>query len=185
MKIGLLSVYVLFFVFTLFYLEGAWTEIVLNPKGWNLPDTKEMSLSGVESLEIEGIPRGIQVGTWAEKSGTKYRMKNILYGSLPALAANHPVLESPWTLRVYKAADGTHLCCHYARQITDKAVFSYSGVITFICDLNDDGVNEFQMEAGVEPDKVLASIIRIKLGLSDEAELIKRTIRSALRAMKK
>ena len=112
-------------------------------------------------------------------------MKNILYCSSPSLAANHPVLESPWTLRVYKAADGMHLCRHYARQITDKAVFSYSGVITLICDLDDDGVNEFQMEAGAEPDKMLASIIRIKLGLSDEAELIKRTIRSALQAMKK
>jgi len=61
MKIGRLFIHVLFFFFALLHLEGAWTEIVLNPKGWNLPDTKEMSLPGVESLELEGIPRGIQV----------------------------------------------------------------------------------------------------------------------------
>jgi len=144
-----------------------------------------MVLTEVKKLDIKDISQEVQVETWAEKSGTKYIMKNILYGSLPALPANRPVLENPWTLRVYKASDGTKLCYYYAREITDKAGFTYGGVITFICDLDDDGVNEFQMEAGIEPDKMLASILKIKLGISDEADLVKRTIRSALRAMKK
>jgi len=175
----------LFFLFALLRLEAAWTEIVLNSKGWNLPDTAKMVLIESKKVDINGIPREIRMEIWMGKDETKYRIRNLLYADMPDLAANHPVLENPLALWVYKAADGTDICYRYTREITDKAGFTYGVVITFICDLDADGVNEFQIEAGIEPDKMLASILRIKLGLSDEADLIKRTIRSALRAMKK
>jgi hypothetical protein len=177
--------YIALFLFVLLHLDGAWTEIVLNPKGWNLPDTKRMIFVKVENLAMAGIPFEIQVETWTADSETTYRIKNLLYGSLPALAANRPVLENPLDLFVFKTPDGKTLCYEYSREITNKAGFTYGAVTTYICDLDDDGLNEFQMEAGVEPIKLLMSIMRIKLGLSEEAGVIRRTIISALREMKK
>jgi len=55
----------LFFLFALLRLEAAWTEIVLNSKGWNLPDTAKMVLAEVKELEIKDISREVQVETWA------------------------------------------------------------------------------------------------------------------------
>lgn len=184
LKCCLFSILALFF-FILLHLEGAWTEYVLNPKGWNLPDTRRMILAKVERLTIADIPFEIRVEVWTENTETIYQIKNLLYGSLPALTANRPVLENPLGLSIFKTPEGKTLCYEYCREITDKSGFTYGAVITYICDLDDDGLNEFQMESGVEPTKLLTAIIKIKLGLSEQTDLIRRTISSALRAMKK
>jgi hypothetical protein len=174
----------MFFFFALLHLEGAWDEIVLNPKGWNLPDTKRMTFVKVETLDIAGIPFEIRVEKWRGKSETTYRIRNRHYGTLQALAANRLVWENPLDLFIYRTPDEKILCYFYAREITDKAGFTYGAVETYICDLDDDGMNEFQMETDLDPNKLLTSFARIKLGLSEETSLIKRTISSALRALK-
>jgi hypothetical protein len=184
LKRCLFSIIALFF-FILPHLEGARAEMVLNPKGWNLPDTKRMIPARVEKLTLADIPFEIRVEVWTGNTETTYQIRNLLYGSLPALTANRPVLENPLDLFIFKTPEGKTLCYRYCRQITDKSGFAYGAVITYICDLDDDGLNEFQMEAGIEPAKLLTAIIKIKLGLSEQTDLIRRTISSALRAMKR
>lgn len=180
------SIFACIFLFSVFLQsEDAWTEMVLNPKGWNLPDIGKMTLARVEKVSLTSVPCEIQVETWIGKSENKYTTKNLLYGSLPALVGGRPVLENPLDLFVFKTPDGRTLCYEYSRQITDKAGFTYGAVTTYIADLDDDGHCEFQMEVGVEPNELLKSIIRIKLGLSEETNLIRRTISSALRSIKK
>ena len=185
MKRKRLCAYILFFFFALLHLEGAWDEIVLNPNGWNLPDTTKMTFLKVDTLNIAGIPFEIRVEKWTGKRLSTYRIRNRHYGTLQALAANRLVWENPINLFIYRTPDEKILCYLYAREITDKAGFTYGAVETYICDLDDDGMNEFQMEAGLDPNKLLTTFARIKLGLSEETSLILRTISSALRALKK
>ena len=89
-------------------------------------------------------------------------------------------------LTIYKTTSERILCFRYARILEDRAEgLPIGGLTTLISDLDEDGKYEFQMGNGYDAAdrKLLISLLRIKLGLSAEADLLQRIVGSALRAL--
>jgi len=163
-------------------------EIVLNPKGWKLPDLTKLVLEKVERMTLPGIPDEIRAEWWKLPEGSPYRIENFPNARSEHFDPDSPLIEELGRLIIFKTPKDEVLCHQYIRVLTGKYTgLSLGATFTFICDLDNDGTYEFQMGGGSEKNDriLLVSILRIKLGLSEETELVRRIIGSALHEMGK
>lgn len=150
------------------------TDKLLNPSGWNLPDVTKMVLEKVETISLPGIPDNLVAEYWRYRRDSPYRITNLWRK------------EQVLGLTIYKGPSDKILCFRYARVLEGRAKGSTLGIlITLNSDLDGDGSYEFEICGGSEGanEKLLNSILRIKLGLSEETELVRRIIGSMLREM--
>jgi len=163
-------------------------EMVLNINGWNLPDTTKLVLEKVETITLPGIPLELIAESWKPGKDASYRIINPPPWRPKPSALNVLFSEEVRNLVIFRESKDKTLCIRYTRVLESQGTGLPVGVIsTFISDLDDDGKYEFQMGGGYEAadKKLLISILRIKLGLSEEADLVRRIIGSALREMGK
>ena len=161
-------------------------EIVLNRNGWKLPDTTKLVLEKVERMTLPGIPVEIHAEWWKLPEGSPYRIENFPNARSKHFDPGSPLIEELGRLIIFKTPKDEVLCHQYIRSLTGKYTgLSLGATFTFICDFDNDGTYEFQMGGGSEENDriLLVSIIRIKLGLSEETDLVRRIIGSALREM--
>lgn len=161
-------------------------EMVLNPNGWNVPEVTKMVLEKVEAITLPGIPNELVAEYWMHGADPSYRITNLLPWRPKPSAPNILYNEKVARLTIYKTSSGRILCFEYARILEDRSKkLPIGGLTTLISDLDENGKYEFQMSNGNEAGdrKLLISLIRIKLGLSEETDLVRRIVRSATREM--
>lgn len=152
-----------------------------NQEGWNMPDTKKLVHIRNETLKLSGIETEVKAERWELAKGSTYRIKAIYPWH------SGPVSEEVGWLVIYRAPDNKVLCWEYGRFLRDEeSGQEIGGTLSFFADLDNDGGYESQFEgAGEIMDKpLLASIIRIKLGISQETDLVTRLVKAALRKSK-
>ena len=154
----------------------------LYPEGRNIPDTKKLVHVRNGTLNVPGIKDEIKAERWELPKGSPYR--------ITAFYPWHhgPVSEEVGWLVIYRAPDDKILCYEYGRFLRDKkSGDEIGGTLSFIADLDNNGRYESQFDdAGEIGDKLLlASIIRLKLGISEETDLVRRIIEAALRTSRK
>jgi hypothetical protein len=160
------------------YSEAQSPSVELNPKGWQIPDIKELALEHTQTIKLQGIREEVIAEKWRLPKGSAYRIGV----SMPW--QSEPVCEKIWWLVVYKMPSEGILCYEYARLLTDKNSGRELGVVlSIIIDLDNDGIYESQFDGeGEEEIKLqIASLVRVKLGISKEAALVIKIIRAALR----
>jgi hypothetical protein len=147
-------------------------------EGLNIPDTKRLVHVRNGTLNLPGIKEEIKTERWELPKDSPYR--------ITAFYPWHsgPVSEEVGWLVIYRAPDEKILCYEYGRFLRDKeSGDALGGTLSFIADLDNNSIYESQFEgAGEIRDKLLlASIIRLKLGISEETDLVLRIIEAALR----
>jgi HEAT repeat protein len=123
------------------------------------------------------------VEDWLQRDAS-YRITNLLPWRPKPSAPDLLYDEEVRRLTIYKALSGEILCFRYFCILEDrKTRASIGGLITLVCDLNDDGNYEFRICPGDEraEKNLLRSLLKVKSNLSDESELVRRTVSSALR----
>jgi len=161
---------------------------VLNPNGWNLPDVKKLVLEKVETITLPEIPIELIVESWRPGPDSTYRITNLSPWKPKPTSLNIHFREKVRSLTIFRVSADEALCFQYGRVLEAESTgLPVGGISTFISDLDNDGKYEFQMGNGYEAAdrKLLISILRIKLGLSEEADLVRRIVSSALREMSK
>jgi hypothetical protein len=156
----------------------------MNPKGWNLPDKTNLILEKIERITIPGLHSEISAEWWKLPKESPYLITANSPLENDHQDANALLSEQVMNLIIYKSPDDKILCYEYTRRLLRKRTRQILGITaSYVCDLDDDGICETQLPALSEGTngKLLLSILRIKLELSDEAELVKRIIRSAIR----
>lgn len=158
-------------------IELSGQGMLLNPRGWSLPDKDQLVLDRINKVKYPGIEGEIIEELWKLPKGSRYRIK-----SRPHWRTN-PLSEEVLWFTIIKGPDNKVLCYKYARLFSDpKSGASLGGTSTYICDLDNDGQCESQIDGGSDEknSELLTSILKVKLGLSKEAELVRRIIRAAL-----
>ncbi len=162
--------------------EGKNYERIFNPEGWNIPDVSKLTFLKTEKLSLPGLPFAISGEWWMTKEGSRYHIKNYPgWGSEATSVWSRKVDEEVGSLTIYKGPEGQVLFYLYMFLIKDDA--RHEGAYAeIICDLDGDGVNESQFGYTSQqvPEKIMAAIAGIKVGISDESQLVKRMVISAL-----
>jgi len=166
---------------TVFLLSSAATpqERIFNSKGWNLPDAIKMPLEGVERIKLPGIPIDIIIETRYLGQGSEYYIKNPPWRVGKGIDSHTLINEQVMRLKTYRSPDGQVLCYWYNYGLGGPpSAAAVAAVASYICDLDGDGRNETRISPLGEPveKESLLSIIRVKLGLSDEAGFIKNRL---------
>ena len=152
--------------------------MALNREGWNMPDTKKLIHVKDETVDLPGIKEEIATERWNLPKGSPYRITAFYPWQ------SGPVSEEVGWLVIYRAPDDKILCYEYGRFLrVKKTGEELGGTLSFFTDLDDDGRYESQFDDGGEIKNrlLLASIIRVKLGTSEETDLVLRVIEAALR----
>ncbi len=176
--------------------EASHQETILNPQGWNLPDKSRLELSKDEKVALPGVSAEISVEEWTAKLGSHYSIMNLPKWRREWLDSNAPRREEVLGVKTYKAPDGRALCYEYwclidyahKRSVKGPEPHTGDAVVSLICDLDDDGLCESQFVITLDSEKdkkLLASILMVKLGLSAETELVRRSVASAVRSARK
>jgi hypothetical protein len=187
-KIGLKSLAV-FLIIPVVILAPTPYERIISAAGWNVPEPTKMIPDKAEKITLSGIPIEITAESWKTLGmNHDYDIENKEHLIGKPVDPNAFYKERVEYLTLYKTPEGRILCYRYVRllvgphpQLVGPAVFS------FICDLDDDGSNESQFYVGDSDEAevtLLTSILRIKLGLSGDAELMRRLIRSIVSDLK-
>jgi len=161
-------------------------ERALNPNGWNVPDVKKLEFVKAETITLPEIPVELIVESWTAGPESSYKITNLSPWKPKPTSQNIHYIERVRSLTVFRVSKNKTLCFKYTRILeVENTGLSIGGISTYISDLNDDGTYEFQMGNGAEvaDRKLLVSILRIKLGLSEEADLVRRIVSSAMREM--
>jgi len=169
------------------YLHGqtANPEDVFNPKGWKLPGKALFELSGAEKVSLPGVPREIIAETYDRKLDSADRSTNLpIDNEWRASTPNLRLIDDVYSLTLYRSTDGRIICWQCIRGFVDPNLGELGTVVSnLVCDLDGDGSYESQFETwklDSEYTELLASLARIKLGLSDESWLVSRMLKSAL-----
>jgi hypothetical protein len=158
---------------------------VINPLGWNIPDQKMLRLEEVERKNYPGISSSIIVELYGYegrfKSTAGYYITNPVFYEDKSIKPNQLMKQKVEGLDIYKTSDGRVLCYCYSfldagltreSQAGMAKSFTISGgMIAFIADLDNDGLNEswFPLSGYTKKDEqLLVSIMRAKLGLMGE-----------------
>jgi len=158
-------------------------ERIINISGWNLPDPNKMVFRKIEKIVLPGIP--IEVTTEERYVGpdSEYYIQNPPRSVGKAIDSRALINERVEALTIYKDPDGHVLCYWYVCGFGGPPRQRKGGMsAAFICDLDDDGCNETKISylGEVKRHELLSSLLRVKLGLSEEAELVRKVIRSSV-----
>ncbi len=168
-------------------------ENVLNPRGWNLPDTSRLTLKAREEMAFPGVPVKITCELWIARPGSHYQITNLprcfSRGRTPDLDPTRMYFERPQQLLICKAKDGRPLCYDYECLVsylqTAPEPSPWFGVRSLICDLDGDGIfeSQFGRDNSEEYNRMRASVLRIKLGVSTESDLVRRLVKATVENM--
>ena len=159
---------------------------LINHKGWNMPDPANMTLLRVEKFTWPGIPFEIKKEVycsevWDPANIEKPNKESVRIMNPAKNAEGRPDLDKYIEYRIdfmaiYKDEQG-HILLYY---------ILYSGVPgvtdSFICDLDNDSCLESRYDDISLDDEqnFLASTIKIKLGLSDGSESVRKKVHSTV-----
>jgi hypothetical protein len=166
-------------------------EDVFNPKGWKLPGKELFDLSKVEKVSLPGVPREIIAEIWFSRNDSANRSTNLPHDPCDEYKLeNEHLIDHVNRLIIYKTTDGRIICSYCDRELRaenpDLGALGCA-LVNLVCDLDGNGSNESQFSVAKgdsEYPELLASIARIKLGLSDESWLMSKLLKSTLRQIK-
>ncbi len=151
-------------------------EVILNPEGWKLPDLNELVRDDFGKIALPGTAIKIRAETWKLPDGSPYLI------TLPSEDLED-LYEQVLSLVIYRSPDDKILCYEYVGYLIKRKSKDILGeTASYICDLDGDGILETQFGATSEgkSKRLLVSILRIKLGVSNESDLVRKIISSAL-----
>lgn len=161
----------------------AFRERIVNPAGWNFPDPSKLAILRTEDVVIPGIPIKI-IREWRRPNpGSKpYFIYNEPHFYQGAVKRRKKIKERVDSLATYRSLENRLFCYSYLRLNEHSGAAEYS----FICDLDDDGCfeSQFYPDSDEAEERLLSFIIKIKLGLSEDAMLVRRIITSVVLDLK-
>jgi hypothetical protein len=174
-------------LFSLLTPQLALNERYINPKGWNLPDPACLALVKAEKMAYPGIPFEITAEIRQAELEQLYYIKNPLFMVGESFRQDLFVKEEVCALTIYRKRDGEILCYRYVRLLeglvpgsqpeaakSPPSSMIIDGVqISYVFDLDNDGINESMIHAPykqAEELRLLISIIKCKLGIAQFVE---------------
>lgn len=151
-------------------------DVGLYREGLNIPDIRKLVHVRNGTLGIPGIEVEIKTERWELPKGSPYRITAFYPWQ------SGPVSEEVGWLVIYRAPNDKILCYEYGRFLRDKeSGREIGGTLSFIADLDNNGIYESQFDSdGEKNDELLiASIVRLKLGISEETNLVIGIIKAA------
>ena len=158
-------------------------EVLLNPEGWKLPDLNELVRDKFGKIALPGIASKISAEAWKLPDGSVYLMPFHPFRQTVPLEDREGLCEQVLGLVIYRSSANKILCYEYTRYLIKRESKIVLGeTASYICDLDGDGILETQFDATSEgkDQRLLVSILRIRLGVSDESDLVRKIINSAL-----
>lgn len=164
---------------------------VFNPKGWKLPGKELFLLYKTEKVSLPGVPREIILEKLDARSESTDTSTNLPYDPCDKFEPRDVhLIDHVFALSIYKTTDGRIICYFCSRDLRSENPELGSlgcAMSNLVCDLDGDGSYESQFPVSVgEPGytELLASIARIRLGLSEESWLVSLLLKSALKQIK-
>jgi len=158
-------------------------KVLLNPKGWSLPDLNELVRDKSVKIALPGIRSRIGAETWRLPDRSLYLIPYRPFWGKALSEEWGDLCEKVLSLVIYWSPANKILCYEYARYLIRQESKGILGVTaSYICDLDGDDILEAQFDATSEGKvkRLLASILRIKLGVSEESDLVRKIVSSAL-----
>ncbi len=159
-------------------------HILLDPMGWEVPE-QGMVFKSVEYVNLPGLPYELIVDKMVPEEG-----KPPCFISMAAdriLNREGFVRQYPELMEVYKTIGGQVVCRHivYSGEKKSRGRVRWEG---YYFDLNEGYSREETMlivEKGMDPQADLLSMLRVKLDLSPEAQIIRSIVDDGVLTMKR
>lgn len=165
----------------------------INLKGWNLPDPACLPFVRNEKVTYPGVPFDITEEKLDPKPDQLLYINNPLFLVGGSFYPNIFVKEEVLELKIYKTPNGEILCYRYMRifqgllpeskpeaaKLPASSMIIDGVQISYIFDLDNDGINESMIDAPAkkaEELKLLISILKSKLGLCIPSKISRGSI---------
>lgn len=160
---------------------------MINHKGWNMPDPSKMTLFRVKKFTLPGMPfeikKEVYLSEELDPANSEDPDKDSIRIMNPAKNAegrpdmNKYIEQQIDYMGIYKDEQGHVLIYDILYDLSFREARS-----SVICDIDNDGCLESRYDnISVDDEQsFMASIIKIKLGLSDESESIRKKVHSTV-----